>query len=43
MMLSQVQIQLVGGCYCLLKKRYVKLRFIKVKQSHYSFCAGEQQ
>lgn len=42
-MLSQVQVQLVGGCNCLVKKMYINPRSIKVKEFHYSLCAGVQQ
>lgn len=35
MMLSQVQIQLIGGCNCLVKKVYINLRSIKVKENNF--------
>lgn len=32
MVLSQVQVQLVEGCNCLVKKMYTNLRYIEVKE-----------
>lgn len=34
MMLSQVQVQLVGECNCLVKKMSINLRSIKVKEKN---------